>query len=53
MLYDIVYVTLASYPGILMLHLQVLDVFRGVSVTVEEERDSEEVKICDDDTQIL
>ena len=46
-------VTLASYPGILMLHLPVLGVFRGILVTVEEERDSEEVRISDDDTQIL
>ena len=35
-----------------MLHLPMLGVFRGVSVTVGEERDSEEVKISDD-TQIL
>ena len=53
MLYDTVYVTLASYPGILILDLQVLSVFRGVLVTVGEERDSEEVRISDDDTQIL
>ena len=35
-----------------MLHLPVMDIFRGVSVTVWEERDSEEVRISDDDTQI-
>ena len=36
-----------------MLHLPVLGVFRGISVTVEEKRDSEEVRISDNDTQIL
>ena len=36
-----------------MLHLPVLGVFRGISVTVGEERDGEEVRISDDDTQIL
>ena len=36
-----------------MLQLPVLGVFRGVSVTVAEEIDSEEVRISDDDTQIL
>ena len=34
-----------------MLHLPVLGVFRGVSVTVSEEREGEEVRISDD-TQI-
>ena len=36
-----------------MLYLPVMGVFRSVSVTVVEERDSEEVRISDDDTQIL
>ena len=36
-----------------MLHLPVLGVFRGVSVTVGEERDDEEVRISVDVTQIL
>ena len=36
-----------------MLHLPVLGVFRGISVTVREERDNEEVRTSDDDTQIL
>ena len=36
-----------------MLHLPVLGVFRGVLVTMGEEKDSEEVRISDDDTQIL
>ena len=36
-----------------MLHLQALDVFRGISVTVGDDRDSEEVRTTDDDTQIL
>ena len=36
-----------------MLHLPVLGVFRGVPVIMREERDSEEVRISDDETQIL
>ena len=36
-----------------MLHSPVLGVFRGVSVIMGEERDSEEARISDDDTQIL
>ena len=36
-----------------MLHLPVLGVFRSISVTVGEKRDNEEVRISDDDTQIL
>ena len=36
-----------------MLHLPVLGVFRGVSVTVGEEKECEEMRISDDVTQIL
>ena len=36
-----------------MLHLPVLGVFRGASVTVGEEKECEEVRISDNDTQIL
>ena len=36
-----------------MLHLPVPGVFRSISVTAGEERDSEEVRISDVDTQIL
>ena len=36
-----------------MLHLPVLGVFKDVSVTVGEERDDDEVRISDDDKQIL